>query len=123
MTLLLLGYDVREGVDRGEYEQWLRDVDCPFWNARPGVARYENWKVAEEKVGKLGFPYFDLIWLEDGASFESVFGQPEVQEFAAGWVQRWGLEPEATDPSRNFKLGTAEVVAAPGDVALPGGLR
>jgi hypothetical protein len=120
MTLLVLGYDVREGTDPAEYEQWLRDVDCPFWNARPGVARYENWKVSESKVGELGFPYFDLIWLEDDATFDSVFGQPEVQEFAGAWIQRWGVDPEATDPSRNFRAVTAEIVAAPGPVIAGG---
>jgi hypothetical protein len=120
MTLLLLGYDIHPAADAAEYEQWLRDVDCPFWNGQPGVHRYENWKVSEDKVGELGFPYFDLIWLQDGETFESVMGQPDAQRFAAEWIRRWGLEPEHPDPARNFRASVAEIVAAPGGAASAG---
>jgi hypothetical protein len=113
MTLLLLGYAIHPEADAAEYEQWLRDVDCPFWNGRPGVRRYENWKVSADKVGELGFPYFDLIWLEEGETFESVMGHAEAREFAGRWVQRWGVEPDAEDPARNFRAAVAELVAAP----------
>ncbi len=113
MTLLVLTYDIHPDHDPAEYEQWLRDVDCPFWNAQPGVRRYENWKVGAAKVGDAGWPYFDLIWLDEGETFESIMGSPPIQEFAGRWIARWGLEPDAEDPTRNFRAVAAELVAGP----------
>jgi hypothetical protein len=119
LTLVVLTYDIRPGLDRDEYEQWLRDVDCPFWNDRPGIARYENWKVAENKIGDSGFPYFDLIWLKEGATFEEVYGEPAAAEFATNWVKRWGIDPDAEDPTVNYKGLTAALVAGPQHTSIP----
>lgn len=113
-SLLILTYDIRAGADRAVYEQWLRDVDCPFFNRQPQVDRYENWKVTRHAVGDLGFPYFDLIWLKPGETFDSLFGSQPVREFSAGWIELWAIDPEATDPATNFKGGVAEVIASPG---------
>ena len=65
-----------------------------------------------DKVGEVGFPYFDLFILEDGADFETVFGDPVIAEFAANWVKRWGQAPDGT-PSDNYKGAMVSIVATP----------
>lgn len=115
---ILLTYDVHPDVDRDEYEQWLRDVDNPFFNSQPGIKEYVNWKVTENTVGEVGFPYFDLFVLEDGADFASVFGNPAVAEFAANWVKRWGVAPDG-EAAENYKGGMAAIVAAPAALRSP----
>lgn len=109
---ILLTYDVHPDVDRDEYEKWLREVDNPFWNAQPGVKEYVNWKVTEEKLGQIGFPYFDLAILEEGATFDSVVGSAAVIEFAANWVKLWGQVPDG-EAAENFKGGSITPVASP----------
>ena len=45
--MLVVTYTPRaDSASRG-YEQWLRDVDNPFFSAQPGIVLYENWKVLE----------------------------------------------------------------------------
>lgn len=110
---ILLTYDVHADVDRDEYEQWLRDVDNPFFNSQPGIKEYVNWKVSRSTVGDIGFPYFDLIVLDDGAKFEDIFlNNPDIAEFAGNWVKRWGVKPDG-DPVENYKGGMAHTVATP----------
>ena len=48
--MILITYNVREGAEADGYEQWLRDIDNPFFNSVPGIRHYTNWKVVE------GFP-------------------------------------------------------------------
>ena len=59
--MLLLTYNLGEHVNQEEYEQWLRDVDNPFFNSVPGVKRYANWKVLDEKLGTVQFTHYDLL--------------------------------------------------------------
>src|SRR5215211_156419 len=69
-----------------------------------GIKEYLNWKVTHDTVGEVGFPYFELFVLEDGADFETVFGTSEVAEFAANWVKRWGKNPDG-EAARTTRAG------------------
>ena len=76
-AMLLLTYRLGDHVDAREYEQWLRDVDNPFFNTVPGVERYANWKVLDEKLGHVAFTHYDLLEIDDLAAWEKVWGNAE----------------------------------------------
>ncbi len=47
-AMSLITYTPRaDSNDRG-YEQWLIDVDNPFFNGSPVCVRYTNWKVIDD---------------------------------------------------------------------------
>ena len=110
----MLTYNVGAQVNKAEYEQWVREVDNPFFNSVPGIVRYSNWKVVDEKVGKVPFTYYDLMEIEDLDAFEKVWGNKELQAFAHGWTERWSVH--GTDEQYvgiNFQVLLGEEFAAP----------
>jgi hypothetical protein len=114
-AMLLLTYAPRKGIDLDQYHKWLQDVDNPFFNSRPGVKHYSNWRVVEDKLGKSSFTHFDLLYIKDLSSFEEVFGDQAVDEFARGWVRLWGENPnpDAPDQSINYHVYLCEQIAGP----------
>ena len=116
-TMLLLTYTPREDIDLREYHEWLRNVDNPFFNSRPGVKHYTNWRVVEHKLGSCSFTHFDLLHIEDLNSFEKVFGDKAVEDFAKGWVRKWAKrpDPDLEDQSVNYQVFLCEQIAGPAD--------
>lgn len=113
-AMLLLTYKLGKQVDHDEYENWLREVDNPFFNQVPGVVRYANWKVVNEMVGNVDFTHYDLLQIEDLDSWEKVWGNAELQAFAQAWTERWSVH--GTDPKYvgiNFQVMRCEEIAAP----------
>lgn len=113
--LLLLTYTPRRDVDLAVYHDWLRTVDNPFFNSRPVVRRYVNYRVVEPVLGNEGFTHFDLLEIEGEGGAASVFGDPEIDAFAREWVRMWGEvpDPDASDQSVNYRVVLCEAVAAP----------
>ena len=93
--LLLLMYIPREDSAQRHYEDWLRDVDNPFFNNVPGIAHYTNWKVTSAADCAIPYTHFDLMFLEETATLEEVWGNPDVEAFAQGWTDDWGRYPDA----------------------------
>ncbi len=116
---LLLTYTPRDGVDLDAYHRWRREVDHPFFNGRPAVRRYVNWRVLEPKIGTPTFTHFDLLEIEGDGGFESVFGDEKIVAFARDWVRLWGRvpDPDAPDPSPNYHVYVCDQVAAPAERA------
>lgn len=112
---LLLTYTPRRGVDLDAYHQWLREVDNPFFNSRPVVRRYVNYRVVEPVLGQEGFTHFDLLEIEGDGGPASVFGDAEIDAFAREWVRLWGEVPDPAleDQSVNYRVMLCEPVAAP----------
>lgn len=113
--LLLLTYTPRRDVDLDAYHRWLREVDNPFFNSRPVVKRYINYRVVGPVLGSEGFSHFDLLEIEGEGGADSVFGDPEINAFARAWVRLWGEvpDPDAEDQSVNYRVMLCEPVAAP----------
>ena len=113
--LLLLTYTPRRGTDLDDYHRWLREVDNPFFNGRPGVRRYINYRVVAPVLGAESFTHFDLLEIAGDGGAESVFGDPLIDAFARDWVRLWGEVPDAdaADPSINYRVMLCEPVAAP----------
>jgi hypothetical protein len=113
-AMLLLTYTVGEHVDLDEYHQWLRDVDNPFFNSVPGIKRYANWKIEDEKIGSVAFTHYDLMEIDDLEAWERVWSNERLQAFAQGWTERWSVH--GTDPQylgMNFQVVLATEIAAP----------
>ena len=45
-AMIVIVYAIRPDAAPDEYEDWVRRVDGPFFNAAPGIAQYVNWKLA-----------------------------------------------------------------------------
>lgn len=114
-TMLLLTYTPRADVSLDKYHQWLRDVDNPFFNSRPAVRHYTNWRVVEAKVGVQTFTHFDLLEVDGLDGFEKAFGDEKLVEFARNWVRLWGQvqDPDLPDQSVNYQVFLCDQVAAP----------
>lgn len=131
--ILFLTYTPRSDSEERGYGPWLRKVDNPFFNSVPGIAHYTNWKVVKGGSEANPWTYFDFLRLEDGVTFETVWGNADLSKFAAGWTKLWGREPDATDMAINYQvhmatllkpgnLDTAQltaVVLSPDPAALP----
>jgi hypothetical protein len=113
--LLLLTYTPRADVDLDEYHAWLRAVDNPFFNGRPTVKHYVNYRIAAPVQGDEDFTHFDVLEIEGNGGVESVLGDAVIAEFARDWVRKWGKnpDPDAPDQTVNYRVSLCEPVAAP----------
>ena len=115
--VLLLTYTPRRDVDLDTYHRWLREVDNPFFNSRPVVKRYVNYRVVGPVLGEESFTHFDLLEIEGDGGPDSVFGDAEIDAFARNWVRLWGIvpDPDHSDQSVNYRVMLCEPVAAPAE--------
>lgn len=102
--MLFLPYTPRDDAASRGYEEWLRTIDNPFFNSRPGIRHYSNWKVAG---GLASFTHFDFLLLEAGTTADDVWADAALVDFAAQWVRQWGAVPNAADPSDNYHCHVA----------------
>lgn len=72
------------------YEDWLRAVDNPFFNSRPGIAHYSNWKIVAQRGTSPPFTHFDFLGLTGPDAVERVWFDGPLDDFRAGWVKKWG---------------------------------
>ena len=114
-VMLLLTYTPRDDINLDEYHDWLRSTDNPFFNSRPSVKHYANWRVLEAKLGPRSFTHFDLLEVRGLDGYDKVFADPKIVAFAKDWVRRWGKvpDPELKDQSVNYQVYLCEQVAAP----------
>ena len=110
-TMFVLTYTPRADAAAHGYEDWLRAVDNPFFNAQPRIVRYENWKVHSNKNGVASFQYLDLMYLEDEATIEKLTASKDFQAFAQGWSEQWGRVPQAIDQQVNYHILFCEELA------------
>ena len=103
-TMFFLTYTPRADAGALGYEDWLRAVDNPFFNAVPGIVRYENWKIHANKSGVQSFTYFDLMYIEGEAAIEKIWGNPAVAAFVEEWSEQWGRDPRAVDQQVNYHI-------------------
>ncbi|QTH20166.1 hypothetical protein HRJ34_17615 [Rhizorhabdus wittichii] len=104
VQMCFLPYTPRADSDARGYEEWLRSTDNPFFNSRPGIGHYSNWKVAS---GDPGFTHFDILLIAPGFGPDDIWADEPLAAFAADWVRLWGVEP-AGDPALNYHCHIAE---------------
>jgi hypothetical protein len=111
-TMLLLTYTPRSDAEAREYNQWLREIDNPFFNAVPWIVVYTNWKIVAQHVGTVPFTHFDTMLVEDEAAVERIWSNSEVQRFADGWRELWALNPGADEMSPNYQVAICREIAS-----------
>ncbi|MEQ8248112.1 MAG: hypothetical protein RID42_10585 [Alphaproteobacteria bacterium] len=113
-TMVLLTYTPGTDVERLGYDEWLREIDNPFFNTIPGIAHYSNWKVLEGG-DDLPFTHFDLLGLDGPEAVEPVWFNQELDRFRSGWVAKWGYGGSAPPTASNGYglLATRQRAGAP----------
>ena len=111
--LLLLVYTPREDSTARHYDDWLREVDNPFFNGVPGIKHYTNWKITSPADCAVPYTYFDLMYVEDKDKLDDIWGNPDVEKFAQGWTDSWGRYPDATPENmdKNYQVYLCEMTA------------
>lgn len=94
--MLLLPYTPREDSDARGYDDWLREVDNPFFNQVPGVVHYTNWRIRNVSPA-VPYTHFDFLRIETPESAEQIWGDADLSEFAANWTKTWGRYPDASE--------------------------
>jgi hypothetical protein len=108
--MLLVTYTIREGSEERGYDDWLRRVDNPFFNASPGVFHYSNWKVTGGVNHFAPKTHFDFLGMTDMASLDLVWNGPELNRFRHEWRLLWGVA-DPTDYAANSQAYLCERVA------------
>jgi len=98
-AMIVIVYAIRADAAADEYEDWVRRVDCPFFNAAPGIAQYVNWKVAGGRNVFAPHPYFDFLVMDGIESFDAVWLDPELNAFRRKWRELWGVTAVQNDGS------------------------
>jgi hypothetical protein len=79
---------LREGVDRAEYEQWVRDVDIPTALAVPAIVSYEVVRLdGPVRDGAVPYDYVEVIEISTDMDTykQDLEGIPDRPRFIAEW--------------------------------------
>lgn len=98
-TMVFLSYTLPETAIPNGYEPWLREVDNPFFNAIPGMGRYENWRNVVMRPASLPFQHFDFLHPQTDADLERVWFNKSLDDFRIGWIRKWGYGATGTTPA------------------------
>jgi hypothetical protein len=112
---LFLPYSPREHARDEGYDEYLREIDNPFFNsdAVPEVVSDANWMAVEHVIGDEGWTDFDLMFVNGPDGWERFCANPDAAEFAAGWLKNWGSTP-ADASVHSLPPGTVgELIASP----------
>jgi len=90
-AMIVITYAIRSDAMADEYEDWVRRVDCPFFNAAPGIAQYVNWKVAGGRNVFAPRPYFDFLVMDGIEAFDAVWLDSNLNAFRRKWRELWGV--------------------------------
>lgn len=125
-AMILIRYAIRGDAAASEYEDWVRRVDCPFFNAAPGIAQYVNWKVV--RGGGFELPYFDFLVMQAMESFDAVWLDAELNAFRRRWRELWGMRTVHEDgahapTSLCRRVAQADMAWAPYVAVLPCGAK
>jgi hypothetical protein len=101
--MFLLPYIPRGDSDARGYDQWIRDIDNPFFNSVDGIELYINWKVGKVLKGALDFTHLDFMYVDPDKEAQ-IWSNPDVAAFAAGWNEKWGRDPNNADLSVNYHV-------------------
>lgn len=91
--VIFIVYTVGQTAENNGYCDWLAKVDNPFFNAIPGIRRYENWVLTDVMAGgPLEWSYFDFKGLQREEDLETVWFNPDLDAFRKEWIRLWGYD-------------------------------
>ena len=92
--VIFIAYTLPADAEGRGYCPWLERVDNPFFNSRPGVHHYANWRLGQVLSGTApGWDWFDFEGLAAAEDLEAVWFDPALDEFRAEWIRLWGYGP------------------------------
>jgi hypothetical protein len=104
--MIFIPYRIRDGADADGYDDWLRKIDNPFFNAIPGIKCYTNWKVYGSRH-PVPFTHFDFLEIDDVEQLEKVWFNPDLNDFRTEWVRLWGRGVPDPDNAHCFLCRSA----------------
>jgi REDY-like protein HapK len=80
---------LREGVDRDEYEDWIRRVDYPVARAQGAIASYTVTRIEGTLSGEGESPYdyLEVIEITDLEAYRALGSLPEFEQLLREWSQ------------------------------------
>jgi len=89
--VIFIAYTVPPEAEENGYSDWLRRVDCPFFNDIPGTLHYANWRLTGAPEGTpLAWDYYDFQGLEREEDLQRVWFNPDLDHFRSEWLRLWG---------------------------------
>ena len=78
---------LRDGVDAGDYEKWIREVDYPIARALPQIKSYVVAKIDGTLDGNESpYPYIERVEITDLTEYQNALANAEgMEEFFAQW--------------------------------------
>jgi hypothetical protein len=79
MTMVIITYDLADGVTREQYAEWSRTVDQVVCARQPGLTRYEVFAVEGAGVGEVDCDIVEVIEADSIEAWEAVNGREEMK--------------------------------------------
>jgi hypothetical protein len=87
MTMVIITYDLAEGITRAEYAEWSREVDQVIAARQPGIRRYEVFAVDGAGVGEVNCDVVEVIEADSVEAWEKVNQYPEMKPVYEGFLK------------------------------------
>ena len=94
MDRVIVLFNLKDGVDAAEYEQWARETDLPIVNKLGSVDRFRIYRSTGQLIGDLPAPYqyIEVLDISDMAMFGADVAEEAMQAVAAEF-QKFADEP------------------------------
>ncbi len=79
---------LRDGIEKAEYERWVREVDYPFARGLTAIDSYVVTRLDALLMGEgeLPYDYLEVIEIAGIEEYQAALsGGPEVEEFFEEW--------------------------------------
>lgn len=86
MTMVIITYDLADGVTREQYREWSRTVDQVVGGSQPGIRRYEVFEVDDAGVGEVDCDIVEVIEADSIEAWEAVNGYPAMKPVYEQWL-------------------------------------
>jgi hypothetical protein len=86
MTMVIITYNLAEGVTRERYREWSRTVDQVVGGSQPGITRYEVFEVDGAGVGEADCDIVEVIEADSVEAWEAVNGYEAMKPVYEEWL-------------------------------------
>jgi hypothetical protein len=85
--MVIITYNLAEGVTREQYREWSRTVDQVIGGRQPGINRYEVFEVTGVGTGASEADIVEVIEADSVEAWEKVNGYPEMKPVYESWLK------------------------------------
>jgi hypothetical protein len=87
MTMVIISYDLADGVTREQYREWSRTVDQVVGGSQPGIKRYEVFEVDSAGAGEVDCDIVEVIEADSIEAWEKVNGYDAMKPVYEQWLE------------------------------------